>query len=81
MHYDLNSLTLCNATTDNIKNMRTFGRVMAISCGVFFGGGIGFYIRENYSLRAKQKEHKQLEKEWKALVEIRREREKRDKQS
>ena len=53
--------------------MGTFGRVMAISCGVFLGGGIGFYLRENYSIKAKKEEHQKLEEEWKALVKIRNE--------
>lgn len=56
--------------------MGTFGRVVAISCGVFLGGGIGFYLRENYSVRTKKEQHEQLEEEWKTLVEMRKEKEK-----
>ena len=51
--------------------MSTFGKVMAISIGVFGGGGIGFYLRETYFFRVRRKKCAELEEELKELVYIR----------
>ena len=44
---------------------------MAISCGVFIGGGLGFYLKETYYVRLKKDRFYQLQDEWKALSDIR----------
>lgn len=51
--------------------MGMLGKVMAISCGVFIGGGLGFYLKETYYVRLKKDRFYQLQDEWKALSDIR----------
>lgn len=55
--------------------MSTFGKVMAISVGVFVGGGIGFYLRETYFFRMKKEKCAKLEEELKELVHVRKSKE------
>lgn len=47
--------------------MGMLGKVMAISCGVFLGGGLGFYLKETYYVRLKKDRCYQLQEEWKVL--------------
>lgn len=56
--------------------MGMFGRVMAISTGVFAGGGIGLYLRETYFYRRKKEKCLRLEEELKGLKGIRKHKEK-----
>ena len=48
--------------------MGMFGKAMAISVGVVVGGGLGFYLKETYFLRMKEKKCAQLEGELQELV-------------
>ena len=43
--------------------MGMLGKVVAISGGVFAGGGLGFYLKETYYLRLKREERSRLEEE------------------
>lgn len=54
---------------------RMLRRVLFISSGVFVGGGAGFYFKENYYLRMREKKRAELEEELRELVEIRRKKE------
>jgi hypothetical protein len=47
--------------------MGVLGKVVAISCGVFLGGGLGFYLKETYYVRLKKDRCHQLQEEWKVL--------------
>ena len=49
---------------------------MAISTGVFAGGGIGLYLRETYFYRRKKEKCLRLEEELKGLKGIRKHKEK-----
>ena len=51
--------------------MGMFGKVVVISCGVFLGGGVGFYLKETYYVRQKKDRCYQLQEEWKELSDIR----------
>ena len=51
--------------------MGMLGKVMAISCGVFLGGGLGFYLKETYYARLKKDRCYQLQEELKVLSDIR----------
>ena len=53
------------------STMSTSGKVIAISIGVFGGGGFGFYLRETYYFRVKQEKCAKLEEELKELVHVR----------
>ncbi len=55
--------------------MGMFGKVMAISGGVFIGGGLGLYLRENQLYRRKKKQCNKLEQELTELTHIRKEKE------
>ena len=55
--------------------MGVFGRAAAISVGVLIGGGIGFYWRETYMLKASQDKRTDLEKQLRTLIQSRKERE------
>ena len=53
------------------QSMGMFGKVVVISCGVFLGGGVGFYLKETYYVRQKKDRCYQLQEEWKELSDIR----------
>ncbi len=55
--------------------MGMFGKVMAISGGVFIGGGLGLYLRENQLYTRKKKQCNKLEQELTELTLIRKEKE------
>ena len=55
--------------------MGMLGKVVAISGGVFAGGGLGFYLKETYYLRLKREERSRLEEEWMELVRARKDKE------
>lgn len=55
--------------------MGMFGKVMAISTGVFLGGGIGLYLRETYFYRRKKEQCQRLEEKLKELRGIRKHKE------
>ena len=55
--------------------MGMVGRAVAISTGVFFGGGIGFYLKETYYVRVKEKRCAQLEVELHELIRTRKRKE------
>ena len=52
-----------------------FVRVMMISLGTFLGGGYGFYLKETYYLKKKEKRCEELEIEWKELHKLHKEKE------
>lgn len=56
--------------------MGLLGKVVIISCGVFIGGGIGFYLKETYYVKLKRDRCYQLQEELKGLSNIRKEKEK-----
>lgn len=51
--------------------MGILGKVMVISCGVFIGGSVGFYLKETYYVRQKKDRCYQLQEEWNVLSDIR----------
>lgn len=53
--------------------MGVFGRALAIALGVLAGGGIGFYWRETYMLKASQDKRSVLEEQLNTLVSSRKE--------
>lgn len=55
--------------------MGVFGRAFAIAVGVLAGGGIGFYWRETYMLKASQDKRSALEEQLNTLKESRKEKE------
>ena len=58
-----------------LRIMGTFGRVAAISTGVLAGGGIGFYWRETYMLKARKEKIAALEAQLNILKKNRKEKE------
>ena len=52
-----------------------FGKVMAISTGVFIGGGLGMYLRENQLYRRNKKQADKLEQDLADITRIRKEKE------
>lgn len=59
------------------SNMGTFGKVMAITLGVFAGGGYGFYWKETTGRERMEAQRAELERELAALERERREKEDR----
>ena len=57
------------------QRMGIFGKAMAISVGVVVGGGLGFYLKETYFLRMKEKRCAELEVELQELVRTRKSKE------
>ena len=55
--------------------MGIFGKAMAISVGVVVGGGLGFYLKETYFLRMKEKRCAELEVKLQELIRIRKRKE------
>ena len=55
--------------------MSTSRKAMAVVAGTFIGGGLGFYWSEIHSLNREVKKKDELEKQLKALVESRKEKE------
>lgn len=55
--------------------MGMFGKVMAISTGVFIGGGLGMYLRENQLYRRNKKQADKLEQDLADITRIRKEKE------
>ena len=51
--------------------MGMLGRGVVITCGVFAGGGIGFYLKETYYVRRRRDKCFELEGELKALTDTR----------
>ena len=52
--------------------MGMLGKGVLITCGVFIGGGLGFYLKETYYVRRRRDKCYELEKELKALIDVRR---------
>ena len=52
--------------------MGTLGKFLALSVGVFGGGGLGFYLQENYYLKRNEEKRDELEKELNHLRNLRR---------
>ena len=52
------------------------GKVLAISIGVLGGGGLGFYYKEKYWARRKEREREKLEEELSGLIKERKTKEK-----
>ncbi len=63
------------AESGNLVVMGMLGKVMAISGGVFIGGGLGLYLRENQLYRRNKKQANKLEQELAELTHIRKEKE------
>ena len=59
-----------------ISAMGLLGKVMIITCGVFLGGGIGFYLKETYYVRQRKDKCYELQEELKVLSNVRKEKEK-----
>ena len=55
--------------------MGTVGRAVAIGTGVFLGGGIGFYLKETYYVRIKEKKCAELEAKLQELIRTRKRKE------
>ena len=60
--------------------MGMLAKVMVISCGVFLGGGLGFYLKETYFVKMKKDRCAELQEQWKDLSDIRKAKEKQLKQ-
>ena len=58
-----------------VQKMGIFGKAMAISVGVVVGGGLGFYLKETYFLRVKEKRCAELEGELQELARTRKSKE------
>ena len=55
--------------------MGMLGKFVVISCGVFIGGGIGFYFKETYYVRLRRDKCYKLQEELKTLSDSRKSKE------
>ncbi len=71
------SLEEClNCQSVSHHTMSLSGRVIAISAGVFIGGGVGFYLRETYYVKKMEERAERMETKLNELTKQRRKMEK-----